>query len=483
VAITHPQAAATTALTITKTDPTAGNTGLLTVTVADTTAGGATALTTTVADTTVGALPALTITVDDTDVGTITALSVTKVNTTVGKAEVKASKSVNKTIITPEHLKTGYSLSSGKNGRVRGLYDGISFSCYEQDLLVKKGALTVQNEQILTSRNPVVQALAERGSIAPAKKYEYGVYKENMWISQYKNSIATSINTPVINEIDTVIHPDSIGLNTSHCESSDKLQKVGVLVFQHANVLYENHNGINFSVPSDLRLLSDAIDPNKIGDWKDKEEAELVFCMVAVPENNNSNTGKTGVNPGNSALLNIVARDFDISNCNSNQWGMCYEEIVVEKTVNNEIESEFLNEIYQKNRNFGETKKVMRDIQFNMIIDLFRSRNTTIVTPVIAFNKLPRIEQVKTALMKNVLGYKDANGTTVAAIEKKGVAPFLDTDFDYGSNFIVISRFKYHTDDQSNALNATTVEIRIQKWRNTLFLYSSNSCTICIFIS
>jgi hypothetical protein len=430
VAITHPQAAATTALTITKTDPTAGNTGLLTVTVADTTAGGATALTTTVADTTVGALPALTITVDDTDVGTITALSVTKVNTTVGKAEVKASKSVNKTIITPEHLKTGYSLSSGKNGRVRGLYDGISFSCYEQDLLVKKGALTVQNEQILTSRNPVVQALAERGSIAPAKKYEYGVYKENMWISQYKNSIATSINTPVINEIDTVIHPDSIGLNTSHCESSDKLQKVGVLVFQHANVLYENHNGINFSVPSDLRLLSDAIDPNKIGDWKDKEEAELVFCMVAVPENNNSNTGKTGVNPGNSALLNIVARDFDISNCNSNQWGMCYEEIVVEKTVNNEIESEFLNEIYQKNRNFGETKKVMRDIQFNMIIDLFRSRNTTIVTPVIAFNKLPRIEQVKTALMKNVLGYKDANGTTVAAIEKKGVAPFLDTDFD-----------------------------------------------------
>ena len=50
-----------------------------------------------------------------------------------------------------------------------------------------------------------------------------------MYISPYKNSIASKINVPVINEVETITHPDSIGLNTSYCEKSDKIAKNGTI--------------------------------------------------------------------------------------------------------------------------------------------------------------------------------------------------------------------------------------------------------------
>lgn len=355
------------------------------------------------------------------------------------------SKVESKTVVTPEHLKAGYCLSAGRNGDVRGIYDGVKVSAYEQDLLVAKGAKTIQNEQIITNRNPVVSALAHRGSITPEKKYEYGVYKENMFISPYKNSIASRINVPVINEVETITHPDSIGLNTFYCEKSDKIAKNGVLIVQHANVLYSNHNGINITIPSELRKLEDAIDTNKCKDWKKNNSAyRLKFCMVAVPENNNNTHGKTGVNPGNSALVNIVARDQNIANVKKNQWALCYDECVVSEYGNNTVKSEFTSEIYDLGS--ARTREVQRDLQFNMLVDLFRSRNTTMVRTVMTFNKLPRMEQVKTALVKKVLGYVDNNGVTQAATVGVGDAPFLQSATDFAKNYMVISRLKYHVD-------------------------------------
>ena len=361
------------------------------------------------------------------------------------------TKVESKTIVTPNHLKPGYCLSAGRNGNLRGIYDAIKVSAYEQDLLVAKGAKTIQNEQIITNRNPVVSALASRGSITPEKKYEYGVYKENMYISPYKNSIASKINVPVINEVETITHPDSIGLNTSYCEKSDKIAKNGVLIIQHANVLYSNHNGINITIPSELRKLEDAIDGNKCKDWKKNNAAyRLKFCMVAVPENNNGPHGKTGVNPGNSALVNIVARDPNIANVKKNQWALCYDECIVSEYGNNTVKSEFTSEIYDLVN--SRSREVQRDLQFNMLIDLFRSRNTTTVRSVMTFNKLPRMEQVKTALVKKVLGFVDSDGVTQAATAGVADAPFLQSNTDFARNYMIISRLKYHVDENGEDL-------------------------------
>tara|TARA_B110000908_G_C10268367_1_gene467215 strand:+ start:912 stop:20987 length:20076 start_codon:yes stop_codon:yes gene_type:complete len=305
---------------------------------------------------------------------------------------------ISKKIITQDQLdkQKGWILSSGKNGLSRGLYDDINFSLYEQDLLVKKGALTIQNEQIINNRNPVVSAIATRGQITPERKYEYGVYKENMWFSMYKNSAASNINIPIINELDNVTHLDSIGLNTSHCEIKVIKKNIGVLVFQHANVLYENHSGINFSIPSSLKNINQALnDDNKL-----KVNDELVFCMCAVPENNHQVAGKSGVNPSNSSLLNIIINDKNINNTAINQWGLCYEEIKIrsELTKTSEFENQY---VYRDENGIRKMYDVDRDIHFNMIIDLFRSKNTTKVRPLMIFNKLPRMEQVKTALDLN----------------------------------------------------------------------------------
>ena len=380
------------------------------------------------------------------------------------------TKVESKTVITPNHLKAGYCLSAGRNGTVRGIYDGVKLSMYEQDLLVAKGAKTIQNEQIITNRNPVVSALSTRGSITPEKKYEYGVYKENMFISPYKNSIASRINVPVINEVETITHPDSIGLNTFYCEKSDKIAKNGVLIVQHANVLYSNHNGINITIPSELRKLEDAIDTNKCKDWKQNNSAyRLKFCMVAVPENNNNTHGKTGINPGNSALVNIVVRDQNIANVKKNQWALCYDECVVSEYGNNTVTSEFSSEIYDLVS--ARAREVQRDLQFNMLVDLFRSRNTTMVRTVMTFNKLPRMEQVKTALVKKVLGYVDNNGVTQAATVGVGDAPFLQSATDFARNYMVISRLKYHVDASGEDLgiNSTFSGANLYGDRETLY--------------
>lgn len=326
------------------------------------------------------------------------------------------------TVITPEDIKSSYVLSSGNTGNERGLYDGIKFSLYEQDLLVKRGALTIQNEQILDNRTPVVKALASRGSIVPEKKYEYGVYKENMWLSMYENGIASEVTVPIINEIKTINVPDSIGLNTSQCEKDDVTTSVGVLIFQNANVLYEKHSGINITLPASLKQVEEAL-------IEDSEA--LVFCMCVVPENNNQIAGKTGVNPSNTALLSVIVQDENIGIVNNNQWSLCYEEILI---FDGEGGSEF-----------GSAGEKERDLQINMLIDLYRSKNTTKVLPIMTFNKLPRMEQVKKALIKNCIG---PNAVFPAAT----YAPFLEGDGDYASNFAVISRFKYHVDSSNNEL-------------------------------
>ena len=340
----------------------------------------------------------------------------------VEKRPINDSKKKGK-VITPEDIKSSYVLSSGNTGNERGLYDGIKFSLYEQDLLVKRGALTIQNEQILDNRTPVVKALASRGSIVPEKKYEYGVYKENMWLSMYENGIASEVTVPIINEIKTINVPDSIGLNTSQCEKDDVTTSVGVLIFQNANVLYEKHSGINITLPASLKQVEGAL--------IDGGEDALVFCMCVVPENNNQIAGKTGVNPSNTALLSVIVQDENIGDVNNNQWSLCYEEIFIKDVGNNS--------------EFGSPQEKERDLQINMLIDLYRSKNTTKVLPIMTFNKLPRMEKVKKALIKNCIG---PNAVFPAAT----YAPFLEGDADYASNFAVISRFKYHVDSSNNEL-------------------------------
>jgi hypothetical protein len=50
------------------------------------------------------------------------------------------------------------------------------------------------------------------------------------------------------------------------------------------------------------------------------------------------------VNPSNSALLSIICKDPSISNTAPNQWGICYEEIVISSNKETaEFESEFEN--------------------------------------------------------------------------------------------------------------------------------------------
>ena len=363
-----------------------------------------------------------------------------------------------KTVITPDLINDKYILSSGRNGRQLGLYDGINFSLYEQDLLVRKGALSIQNEQVINNRNPVVTAIASRGSISPPKKYEYGVYKENMYLSMYKNSLATQINIPIVNELEEIMHPDSIGLNTSHCVlDKDGIKKsLGILVFQHANVLYENHNGITFSIPSTLKAIPEALKTPLI------DGEELAFCMVAVSENNNQipTPGmKTGVNPANSSLLNIIASDYNINDTSANQWGMCYDDIVIlsknaailntdgTTKVKPSTSSEFENSVSFTDVSGNDNiKKVDRDIQYNMMIDLFRSKNTTKVRPIMTFNKLPRIEQVKRALHINCIGL---NGAT-PSYPAKNYAPFLGNGVNFANNFMVVSRLKYHVTKDKN---------------------------------
>ena len=338
-----------------------------------------------------------------------------------------------KEIITPESIDPLYKieLSSGKNGSYRGLYDDIKFSLYEQNLLVKKGALSIQNEQVITNRNPIVQAISSRGSIIPSMKYEYGVYKENMWLSMYKNSMASQINIPVINELPTVTHPDSIGLNTSHCENREIGKSMGVLVFQHANVLYENHNGINFSIPSSLKKINSTLTKKLVAGEK------LVFCMCAVAENNIQVNNKSGVNPSNSALLNIVITEKNIANVKESQWSLCYEEILIDSVVegvNTNAKSEFENSQFSTKEGVQKIQYVDRDIQFNMLIDLFRSKNTTKIQPIMAFNKLPRIEQVKYALQKNCLpNYVPAVAAVAAVTPVAAVSAVINVTISGGA--------------------------------------------------
>ena len=232
--------------------------------------------------------------------------------------------------------------------------------------------------------------------------------------------MATQINIPIVNELEEIMHPDSIGLNTSHCVlDKDGIKKsLGILVFQHANVLYENHNGITFSIPSTLKAIPEALKTPLI------DGEELAFCMVAVSENNNQipTPGmKTGVNPANSSLLNIIASDYNINDTSANQWGMCYDDIVIlsknaailntdgTTKVKPSTSSEFENSVSFTDVSGNDNiKKVDRDIQYNMMIDLFRSKNTTKVRPIMTFNKLPRIEQVKRALHINCIGLNGA---------------------------------------------------------------------------
>jgi hypothetical protein len=85
-------------------------------------------------------------------------------------------------------------------------------------------------------------------------------------------------------------------------------------------------------------------------------------------------------------LLSIICKDPSISNTAPNQWGICYEEIVISSNKETaEFESEFENVQISTT---GAEKKVIRDIHMNMLIDLFRSKNTTKIRPIITFNKL-----------------------------------------------------------------------------------------------
>ena len=358
------------------------------------------------------------------------------------------------TVVAPTMGTRDFYLTSGKDGETKGALDDVQINIYDQDMLVGKGARTVQFEQVISNKNPVVKAVASRGSVNPAKKYQYGVYKENMWIQAYKGTLASSPSQPVTREILEVADPDSIGLNVEQVKAADKnyknkneTYKSGVMILQHANVLYEKHNGINITVPTSILQVKDALSESDSATGK-----KLELCMVVVPELDNNNIAKVGVNPSNTSLLSFIANERDSVNVGASHFAMSSCVIDCGKVGEGSGQGEFL--INRSSNN----DQVLRDVQINVICDLFRSKNTTKVTPIIALNKLPSIDLVKEQLIYNK--------TQLSTADQNSKLPFLENEIEYAANYMVVSRFMYKVDSSGNT-SAGTIAAH-QSGRQTL---------------
>lgn len=271
----------------------------------------------------------------------------------------------------------------------------VQFNCYDQNLMIGDGTSNmIQREQILNSENQVLKAVIDVGS--ETSKYTTGDYYENTDIQM--NS-AGQLEAVTINE---PLHADHIGVNTTH------FAETGVLVFTNVNVPYERHAGFTVTVNSSLSKLCDKLNVSN---------DSLKVQVVVTAKRNNDILSKVGIDVTDAGMASYLAHSKP--SAKENNLIVCKQSVSLNSDFDVTIADGTVTE---------------RDVFLTMIVDMFRSQNTTLVAPVVVLSKLPQIEEVREALLA------DTSGTF----------PLSPTDVDLVEHYMTVSRI-FYSDPSTNS--------------------------------
>lgn len=269
--------------------------------------------------------------------------------------------------------------------------DAFEINAYHQNLQLGDGTTnSVQIPELFRPNSDASQRLLRRvvTNGSEVVKYKLGSYAVN----------EDAINGPE--------QPKHIGLNVSHAA------KTGVFVFQNANVCYENTNGFNVTLRSSMKSILD-----KVGYTP---EGTVYAYVVVSPVQDNDVLGKVGSNLSDHAIAASIASG-DLS-AETNKLIISRQRVNVSGT---DAENDFTHEI-------GGTY-VVRDVMMGLLVDLYRSKRTTLVAPLIVLHKLPSIEKVKAELINDTTGKFNID----------------QDDIDLAKHYMVVNRIVLENDSKN----------------------------------
>lgn len=246
------------------------------------------------------------------------------------------------------------------------LTNAISFKSYDQSVYVGNNTKQViQLEQDLGVTNVKLNALLSEGS--EDTPYEYGDYNENL---QFIPS-STGFTFKSIGRVKNI---DNIGVNI------DNIEQCGVLSYQNINVPYEKHNGLTITLNNNLKFLVEKLNID-IDDIM-----RLDANMVVVPKTNIDINDKTKVDVTNINDINIITYNFDDNVRDSNSI-ICKNKTTLYQRINTDV-NDSINQ-------FGDPSE---DLFISLMVDMFKSDRTTLVSPIVVLYKHPQISSVRNAI-------------------------------------------------------------------------------------
>ena len=245
------------------------------------------------------------------------------------------------------------------------LSNAISFKSYDQSVYIGNNTKQViQLEQDLSVNNVKLNALLNEGD--ENTKYEYGDYNENL-------QFIPSSNGFTFKSIGRVKDIDNIGINI------DNIEQCGVLSYQNINVPYEKHNGLTITLNNNLKFLVEKLNIDM------ENIKSLDVNMVVVPKTNIDINDKKKVDVTNINDINIITYNFNDSVNDSNSI-ICKNKTSLYRDNSTENSTE---------KPFGDTGD---DLFFSLMVDMFKSDRTTLVSPIVVLYKHPQISSVRNAI-------------------------------------------------------------------------------------
>ena len=276
----------------------------------------------------------------------------------------------------------------------------LTVSTFQNDLYLGKGADVISRTQQMrpgdNDADLVLKRVYDYGN--SSTKYQLGDYPENK-----KSDGTTKITSD----------KNSIGSHNAHFIDT------GVVNFLNANVAYENSNGFNFTVESNLLAFADKLESNTNTAHKLETGDSLKAYIVVTAKNDNDVLGKVQTDMTDLTQASTISNGS--LNAKTNTQVISVEHLTIRSIdASNNRTSDFSFTPAGTN-----AQPIIRPLSYNIICDIYRSRDTTLVGNVIVLNRLPRIEDIQ----KNIIDGAAAD-----------VNFPIDSHENINDNFIILTR-------------------------------------------
>ena len=277
-------------------------------------------------------------------------------------------------------------LDKSKNISLTSILEtSISFKSYDQSLYLGNGSKdVVQVEQNINIFNQSLKAVLDIGS--DTEKFEYSDYNENL-------RFVPSSTGFTVKSIARVKNIENIGLNTQNVDV------YGVMAYQNIHIPYEKHNGVTITLHNHLKFVRYYL--NNSETIKD-----LQVNLVVVPKEKMGLSNKMPVDVTNINDVNTVTyTDNDNQSAVDNDFVMARKVVSIYDadmdTDTDQGNDFYINDSTGFNKESSLIQNTSEDMFISLLVDLFRSADTSLVRPVVVLHEHESDRTVRNDLLND----------------------------------------------------------------------------------